>query len=235
MNRTAQLTAFLSKNSTAIGKVVDFNASTDALYPLDFSSSNVELTDDILGNTDLFSTWIEDKLTANGCRYGIGGYGEHRTIYSRSAHFDAGKEPRRLHLGTDIWGPAGTPVYNFRDAVVHSFQFNDHFGDYGATIILKYTLDDLVVHGLYGHLNLDALKDMEQGTPIAAGACFASFGRPEENGHWPPHLHFQLIFDLQNWEGDYPGVCRYSEKGAYLVNCPDPALILKPTFQQTLS
>ena len=48
-----------------------------------------------------------------------------------------------------------------------------------------------------------------------------------ENGHWPPHLHFQIILDMQLKEGDYPGVCKYSEREKYLANCPDPDLILQ--------
>jgi hypothetical protein len=35
---------------------------------------------------------------------------------------------------------------------------------------------------------------------------------------------------MQTMEGDYPGVCRYSEKEVYLDNCPDPQIILKHTF-----
>jgi hypothetical protein len=47
-----------------------------------------------------------------------------------------------------------------------------------------------------------------------------------ENGHWPPHLHFQLIIDMGKAKGDYPGVCKYSEREKYLDNCPDPGFIL---------
>ena len=46
---------------------------------------------------------------------------------------------------------------------------------------------------------------MNEGDRIKAGDIFAEFGIPAENGHWPPHLHFQLIADLQGWKGDYPG------------------------------
>jgi hypothetical protein len=28
-------------------------------------------------------------------------------------------------------------------------------------------------------------------------------------------------------KGDYPGVCKYSEQRKYLLNCPDPDLILQ--------
>jgi len=118
-----------------IHQVVDFNPKHDQLIGLDFTSTNTALTDEILGDIDLFSAWVNEKLSLSHARYGIGGYNEHRTIYSRSKHFDAGEEPRRLHLGVDIWAAAGTPIYNFYDATVHSFGNNNNFGDYGATII----------------------------------------------------------------------------------------------------
>ena len=54
----------------------------------------------------------------------------------------------------------------------------------------------------------------------------AEFGMRFENGNWPPHLHFQLIMDMEGWTGDYPGVCKFSEKDKWLANCPDPDLVL---------
>ena len=220
----------IQSNASLIHKVVDFNVERDHLLPLDFTVANTELTDEILDDTDLFSDWVNEKLTKNNARYGIGGYNEHRTIYSRSAHFDTEEEPRRLHLGVDIWGPAGTPIYNFYDATVQSFANNNNFGDYGTTNILAYEIDGFKFNALYGHLNLASLDGLKEGQFIAAGEKFAEFGLPQENGYWPPHLHFQLIYDMQGLKGDYPGVCQYSKKAAYLANCPDPQLILKYTF-----
>lgn len=219
----------LDANASSIHKVVDF-VSGDKLLPLDFTAANTELTDEILDNTDLFSTWIDEKLAGQNARYGIGGYGEHRTIYSRSAHFNTAEEPRRLHLGVDIWGPAGTPIYNFYDATVQSFANNNNFGDYGATIILAYEIDGFKFNALYGHLSLDSLQGLEEGQFIPAGKKIATLGAKEENGYWPPHLHFQVIQDLQGLKGDYPGVCKFSEKEKHLANCPDPNLILKYSF-----
>ncbi|RZK82465.1 MAG: peptidase M23 [Pedobacter sp.] len=211
-------------------RVVDFNAEVDKLFAFDLTENNTELTADIVGDTQIFSDWVAHKLSANNCRYGIGGYNEHRTIYGRSTHFDTNNEPRRLHLGTDIWGAAGTPVYNFQDGIVHSFNFNDNFGDYGATVILKYNFQERDFHVLYGHLSLDSLNGLYEGETITAGKQFAAFGIPEENGYWPPHLHFQVILDMQGNKGDYPGVCRYSERADYLSNCLDPRFILDNTF-----
>ncbi|MFC4212123.1 peptidoglycan DD-metalloendopeptidase family protein [Pedobacter lithocola] len=220
----------IRNNASLLGNVIDFNKNFDKLLPLDFTKRNTELTDKILGNTVLFSTWIDEKLNDVEARYGIGGYDEHRTIYSRSSHFNTIEEPRRLHLGVDVWGPATTPIYNFYDAVVHSFANNNNFGDYGATIILSYEIDGLKFNVLYGHLSLAYLDDLHEGKFIAAGKKFAELGVMEENGYWPPHLHFQVINDMEGFKGDYPGVCKFSEREKYLANCPDPNLILKYSF-----
>ncbi|WP_293785500.1 peptidoglycan DD-metalloendopeptidase family protein [uncultured Pedobacter sp.] len=220
----------IEKNYSLIHHVVDFNPKYDRLVGLDFTATNTELTNEILDNIDRFSTWIDEKLSSNHALYGIGGYNEYRTIYSRSTHFDTGEEPRRLHLGVDIWGATGTSIYNFYDATVHSFANNNNFGDYGATIILAYDIAGYKFHALYGHLNLASLSNLSEGMPIKAGAKFAELGNKDENGCWPPHLHFQLIEDMQGLKGDYPGVCKFSEREKYLANCPDPDLILKSTF-----
>ena len=219
----------IDSNAAAIRKVVDFNPTKDELLLLDFTSNNKGLTDEILDNTALFSDFIDEKLQAQGARYGIGGYDEHRTIYSRSNHFDTEKEPRRLHLGVDIWGPIGTPVYNFYDARVHSFANNNNFGDYGATIILSYEIGGFTFHALYGHLSAASLQDLEPGQLISAGSKFAEFGQKEENGFWPPHLHFQIITDMGTYKGDFPGVCSIQDQEYYLFVCPDPDLILRVT------
>jgi murein DD-endopeptidase MepM/ murein hydrolase activator NlpD len=80
---------------------------------------------------------------------------------------------------------------------------------------------------LYGHLSQSSIKNIREGDKVERGDVFAEFGIPAENGHWPPHLHFQVIKDIGEWKGDYPGVCKYSEKEKYLDNCPDPDLILR--------
>lgn len=216
----------LHSNSTSFHKVVDFDSAKDKLLKLDFTAANTTLTPDKLIETSLFSEYISEQL-GEKYKYGIGGYAEHRTIYARSARFDGDEEPRRLHLGVDIWGLAGTPVFAPLDGVIHSFAFNNYFGDYGATIILKHELDGITFHSLYGHISLRDLEDLQEGHLVDKGAEIAHFGEPNENGYWPPHLHFQLISDMQGKKGDYRGVCKYSEREKYLSNCSDPDLILQ--------
>lgn len=220
----------LKQHSKMFDLVVPFNPAKEKIMALDFTVSNQEINEDILSEIADFISYINRKLKEGAARYGIGGYNEHRTVYSRSHVFDAAAgedEPRRLHLGTDIWGKPLTPVMVPLDGIVHSFGFNNNFGDYGATIILSHNLGGVSFHTLYGHLSLNSIKNIQEGDSLHKGDVFAEFGIPAENGHWPPHLHFQIIDDMQGWKGDYPGVCKYSEREKWLSNCPDPDLVLQ--------
>jgi murein DD-endopeptidase MepM/ murein hydrolase activator NlpD len=225
MNFSGQLSAYLSAHPA--GKVIDFNPQTDRLYHFDFTSTNTELDSATISDTSSFSCWINNKLHTNNCLYGIGGYMEHRTLYARSPLFDAEDEPRRLHLGIDIWAKAGMRVYSPLPGIVHSFNDNNNFGDYGPTIILEHDLEGLKLYSLYGHLSRKSLKGLSIGHPVGKEDQIGWLGIEDENGHWPPHLHLQLMFDMEGMQGDYPGVCRFSEKEKYLKNIPDPQLILK--------
>jgi len=84
-----------------------------------------------------------------------------------------------------------------------------------------------VFHTLYGHISVKDIDNISATQYVVRGQQIAHFGEPEENGQWPPHLHFQVIIDMQLKQGDYPGVCKYSEQEKYLQNCPDPDLILQ--------
>ena len=197
---------------------------------MDFTNENSELAAIDLTDTALFSEYVAQKLKKAKAKFGIGGYNELRTVYARSKVFDGSKtneEPRRLHLGIDIWGEEGTPVYAPLGGMVHSFAFNKAFGDYGATLILLHQLDTLTFYTLYGHLSLEDIAKVSEYQYIVRGHVIGHFGKPEENGHWPPHLHFQVIKDVWVNKGDYPGVCKWSERNKYLENCPDPDAILQ--------
>jgi len=207
--------------------VVLFDPAKDKLLPMDFTDANTALNPEILTDTNRFTEYVNQELAKHNCLFGIGGYGENRTIYSHNPHFDTADEPRRFHLAVDIWGAPGTTVYAPLNGHIHSFKFNDGHGDYGATIILRHQLEAFTFHTLYGHLSLADLNGLQVGDKVVAGQPIAHFGDVHENGHWSPHLHFQVIIDMEGKTGDYPGVCKYSERERYLANCPDPNLILQ--------
>ncbi|GAA4329663.1 hypothetical protein GCM10023149_34460 [Mucilaginibacter gynuensis] len=227
MDATHALATHLDNYPHAIGKVVDFDAGNDKLFPLDLTADNTELNAGLIADTQKFDEWLTAKLKATGSRYAVGGYMEHRTIYAGRSLFDESDDPRRLHLGVDIWAAADTPVYTPLPGIVHSFQDNDNFGDYGPTIILQYDIAGLTLYSLYGHLSRTSLLHLAVGQVIDKGTQIATFGAIPENGHWSPHLHFQLMLDMQGKQGDYPGVAKFSEKESWLSIIPDPNLILQ--------
>jgi murein DD-endopeptidase MepM/ murein hydrolase activator NlpD len=221
--------SLVANHRSAFFPVVKFDVATEHLLLMDFTASNKSITAAVLASTESFSAYVSQELATANAKFGIGGYDEHRTVYSRSKVFDSaeGIEPRRLHLGMDLWGSVDTPVFAVADGYVHSIANNEAYGDYGATIILAHRIGGLEFYSLYGHLSLKDLYRLEPGQPIQGGSLIAHFGPPEENGQWPPHLHFQLMLNMEGKEGDYPGVCRFSDRDIYLANCPNPDLLLQ--------
>ena len=220
----------LFNNAPSFHSVVDFNPTRDKLLRMDFTEQNNELATTDFNDILSFSTYIENKLHKAKAKFGIGGYNELRSLYSRSKVFDAvqqNHEARRLHLGIDIWGEEGTKIYAPLGGMVHSYAFNKQFGDYGATLVLLHQLDTITFYTLYGHLSLADISRVSEFQYIVRGHVIGHFGSPVENGAWPPHLHFQVIRDMRMYKGDYPGVCSLSESENFLANCPDPDLILQ--------
>ncbi|WP_162416478.1 peptidoglycan DD-metalloendopeptidase family protein [Cyclobacterium roseum] len=194
---------------------------------LDMSAGNLALQRIDLMDTFAFESFVAEILAGKGKKYGIGGYAENRSIYQRSMVFaDNSIGYRNIHLGVDIWTAAATPVFCPLDGKVHSFQDNAGFGNYGPTVILEHFWRGQKIHSLYGHLSQKDLEQLKPGQIFLSGEKIGHLGQTKENGHWPPHVHFQIIHDLGNRKGDYPGVCSESEKESYLFNCPDPSLWL---------
>lgn len=223
---TDSLLTAIRKNQTSFHPVVQFEPGTDKLVLFDLTEGG-DLPAPVLtqaGDFFLFPEKFRENLAA---RYLIGGYNELRFMYNRSPLFDGEAEPRRLHIGTDIWGPAGTAVHAFWGGMIHSVGSNDKPGDYGATIILLHQLEGVPFYTLYGHLSRRDIQGVSAGQYVVRGQQIGHFGEPEENGQWPPHLHFQIIRDMALYEGDYPGVVKVSEAAQWLFNCPDPDLILQ--------
>jgi murein DD-endopeptidase MepM/ murein hydrolase activator NlpD len=202
-----------------------FYQDVSSLHPvtLDLSASNERLAFVDLDDKHAFEQFISDEIQRlqGGC--GIGGYLEKRVIYRRSAHYETEQEPRNIHLGVDIWLPAGTMVLVQQDARIHSVGINSAYGDYGGTIVLEHLQGMQPMFSLYGHLSHNSVALWRAGDLVRAGSTLGALGSWEENGNWPPHLHFQLIRDMQGMQGDYPGVCTAVDMEKYAANCPNPS------------
>jgi murein DD-endopeptidase MepM/ murein hydrolase activator NlpD len=205
--------------------VMGFPLSMANTLALDFTANNAELQALNLKDTAAFDRYVFDKILSDGKIAGAGGYFEPRVLYSRSEHF-GGEEARSLHLGVDVWMPAGTPVYAPLDAVIHSFGDNQGFGNYGPTLILESRLEGKALYVLLGHLSRADLKNWSKGAKVKAGTQVGTLGPFPENGDWPPHVHVQLMSDMQGLEGDFFGVCAPSEEKKFRALVADPGPML---------
>jgi murein DD-endopeptidase MepM/ murein hydrolase activator NlpD len=209
-------------------KVIDSTIPYSQYTPLDLSVSNVALSKLNITNASNFETFIENHLNKNNARVAYGGYNEIRNLYKRSTAFhDLNTDERNIHIGLDLWIKAGTPVLAALDGKVHSFQYNNNVGDYGPTIILEHQIQNLTFYTLYGHLSLESIASIKTGDFFTKGQQLATLGDSTVNGDYAPHLHFQIIKNIENNFGDYPGVCSKNKLNYYLDNCPDPNLLLK--------
>jgi peptidoglycan LD-endopeptidase LytH len=204
------------------------NTHQKPIIELDFTAKNLDLDKIDLTDTSIFTDYVFNQLLENNSKIGIGGYFEHRVIYRRSGYFNQVEaEPRCIHLGLDIWNLAGTEIYAPMDGIVHSFANNNHFGDYGPTIILQHNLPDKTLYTLYGHLSLESLDGLFEGKTFKKGEQIATFGDYPINGDWPPHLHFQVMNDMLGMKGDFAGVCAVSDMEKYQEICLDPMEFLR--------
>lgn len=209
--------------------VLQPSLAIQSYIPIDLSVTNSELNTANCASSDELSNYINSCINKNNACVGYGGYLEKRNIYSRSTYFNESANPkneRNIHLGIDLWAPAGTSVHAAYDGEVHSFKNNLNFGDYGPTIVLKHCIKQFVFHTLYGHLSLSSIEDISEGTPVKKGQKIGELGTATINGDYPPHLHFQLIKNMANYKGDYPGVCSEIDLAFYKSNCPDPLPLL---------
>ncbi|WP_282161421.1 peptidoglycan DD-metalloendopeptidase family protein [Ulvibacterium marinum] len=208
--------------------ILDAKIPLSAYTPIDLSTHNPDLEDVAITNPDQCQAYIDQVLKQHSAVVAFGGYLEQRNLYTDKSGFTTqGKPPRNVHLGMDFWAPAGTQVVTPLFGKVHSFQNNTTPGDYGPTIILTHEINEITFHTLYGHLSLESLEGLYAGKEFQKGENLATLGTPDINVHYAPHLHFQIIQDLQNNQGDYPGVCTRTDLDFYSRNCPDPNLLLK--------
>ena len=210
-------------------KVVASHIDFDKYISIDLSHQNAELKKIKLNSSESLSDYINNYLKIHSKKIAFGGYLEKREIYKRSSHFNTQntENQRNIHLGIDLWCDTNTAVLAALNGVIHSFKNNTAYGDYGPTIILEHCIDGITFYTLYGHLSLGSITNLRVGTKVKAAEVIGYLGTAEVNGDYPPHLHFQIINDLQGNFGDYPGVCSANELDFYKENCPDPNLILK--------
>jgi 4-aminobutyrate aminotransferase-like enzyme/Ser/Thr protein kinase RdoA (MazF antagonist)/murein DD-endopeptidase MepM/ murein hydrolase activator NlpD len=164
----------------------------------------------------------------DGVDLAVGRYGEDRPVYTVDEFAGADGERRTVHLGLDLFVPAGEPVYAPFDGDVVAVAVRPAALDYGGTLLLRHeTSNGAPFWLLLGHLAREVTTRVRPGQRVARGERVATVGAPDENGGWQPHPHVQLFTTLLGRSHDLPGVARRSERDVWQSISPDPNLVCR--------
>lgn len=160
----------------------------------------------------------------------LGYYLEPRLIYT-APEFRMGpwkaSNRRTVHLGVDVFAPAGTPLHVPMDGEVVAIENRTGNLDYGGVIVLRHiSPEGDAFHTLYGHLDPNCVDTLKPGDSVAKGGVFCHLGHIHQNGGWAPHLHMQLALTIDGIGDDWPGVCDPDDIDLWEAVCPNPAALL---------
>lgn len=198
----------------------------------------------LVGTREEASLYV--KNTKMSRQFDVGRYDEDRRGMYTSSLFARDEYQRTVHVGIDIGGPVGTPVYAFEDGIVHSAGYNPDLGDYGHVIVIEHVLKNRhKVYALYGHLSARSTRGKRTGQKIKQGQTIGYMGNTAENGGWTglypfsyssllcgrglvfsisifllpilgTHLHFQLALNPPTTH-DMPGVVSIRDRSEALL------------------
>ncbi|MHA2249137.1 MAG: aminotransferase class III-fold pyridoxal phosphate-dependent enzyme [Candidatus Kariarchaeaceae archaeon] len=220
---------WITQNQNRFSKLFDIDVENSIIFDLSISSfelSKMENYDD----TKQLAQMISMKMENAGRQFALGRYNEARLQYiNDSFEFlsETSTKHRTVHLGIDLYCAPGTAVYAPLDGTVYGFGDHADHLDYGPTVILEHkTDDDQTFYTLFAHLRRGDMNRWSIGKEIKGGKLLGHIGSYNENGNWPPHLHFQIILDMMRFQDTYPGVIYQGERDLWLELCPNPNLIL---------
>jgi 4-aminobutyrate aminotransferase-like enzyme/Ser/Thr protein kinase RdoA (MazF antagonist) len=228
---SGEIVDWLTSHGDEFASLLALDLRADPIAILELSVSSPLLDSNPAKNAESCLTpRIEAAIAEANAQVGIGCYDEARYFYISPAFATGDKiidEYRTVHLGMDLFAPAGTPLYTPLNGTVYAFADNNAPQDYGPVIVLEHkSSEHPTFYTLYGHLSRVSLNGIKLGQRIKKGEKLAAIGESDANGGWTPHLHFQVITDLLELGTDFPGVARPSQRKVWLSLCPDPNLIL---------
>jgi 4-aminobutyrate aminotransferase-like enzyme/Ser/Thr protein kinase RdoA (MazF antagonist) len=229
--QSAGVRRWLEGHGRSAASLFDADLRTAANVVFDLSVGSELLgADPRNSDTSALASRIVDEMRRENASIGVGRYNEARMLYT-SPLFGADASPleerRTIHLGMDFFAEPGTPVHAPLEGVVHMLANNTAPLDYGPLVILKHDLKEAgEFFTLYGHLTADTIARLKSGQRIARGEKFGCVGTADENGGWPPHLHFQIILDLLDMDANFPGVAFASQRAVWTGLSPDPNLLI---------
>ncbi|MFK8185189.1 MAG: M23 family metallopeptidase [Phormidesmis sp.] len=134
---------------------------------------------------------LENTGETSTCRESTGTFRNPTAGYKPHDFFDPLGRNGRVHLGVDVGGPLGDPIFAADGGVI---SIDDHGNDSWG---LHITIDHGDSTTLYGHLNSVLVK---QGDRVAKGQQIGLLGSTGKSSG--PHLHFEVIVNGQHINPD---------------------------------
>lgn len=226
------ITKWLMKNQEQVRSPLESDLQTESLVFLDLSVGSLEYGSlDEIQETNRFTKIVTQRIGEVGAKIGVGRYNEPRILHLTKEEsrfkYDSTKAPT-IHLGVDLFLEPRELILAPLDGIVHSLANNEGFRENGPTLILEHKVGNtgLKFYTMYSHLNKDSLEGLAPGKPVKKGDQIGQVGVPAVNGDWPPSLHFQLMCDIFDMQGDFPSYALPSQRELWLSICPDPNTIL---------
>jgi 4-aminobutyrate aminotransferase-like enzyme/Ser/Thr protein kinase RdoA (MazF antagonist) len=227
--QTPAIEAWLRAHRHDLAPLVDADLSRAVVFDLSVGSPEFHTPEETL-DTAAMTPRLFAKMREAGTNVGIGRYDEARLVYGGDAFASGGgehPERRTVHIALDVFMEPGSPVHAPLAGRVHAVHDNAARFDYGPTLILEHAPEGAPrFYTLYGHLAADVLDTLSAGDEVARGQRIAAIGSPPGNGDWPPHVHFQIVTDILDRDGEFHGVGAASERAVWLGLSPDASLAL---------
>lgn len=218
------LTAWLAAHRTEFAPLVGVGFARTPPCVLDLGIGSLLLgADPEHGRGEPLAAAIAAELQRAGASVGVGRHDEVR--FTPDAYRSIGVEQpvaelATVHLGMDVFVPAGTQVHAPLAGVVHATAVQG--GD--ARVVLQHTPAGApACFTLYRHLAAGSIAALAKGQQIGRGQ---TLGTVAANGDEPAHVHFQLALDLLGRGADFPHRVPVAERAAWTALSPDPNLIL---------
>ncbi len=227
--KAARFRQWLARGGHNLAPVVREDLSNAHVLDLSVGSTALGLPENYQ-DAARFQQWVERQLAEAGADCALGRYLEARPVYTSDDFRVEGNEGpawRTVHLGLDLFLPAGTRVHALRRGRVHWVGRHTGDRDWGGLVILEHPAGkNFSFFTLYGHLDPESVAGLRPGQAVRRGQRLGRLGARPDNGNWPPHLHFQVLLDDLGLGGAVPGVARPSQREVWAGLCPDPAPLL---------
>ena len=218
----ASVMGWLDENRGRFARVLDRSLETLPRVRLSVADSTLPRNPFDLTPEEAAALCIENK------GFQLGYYAEPRLIYTDNAFYNGPfktSNRRTVHIGVDIFAPAGTKVHAPLHAAVEAVKTYKNNLDYGGLVILRHEIENCTFFfTLYGHLDPESIEPLTAGQLIEKGQAFAVLGEQKNNGGWTPHLHFQT--GLINTDPNWPGAVDPDELNFWSMLYPNPATLL---------